>query len=120
MSGKDATDKFWQFHSKKVLEKTAAPFLIGRIGGEEAGPKNVEEAVEGKVEQDVEAEEVDEDVYGDLVPFGGSSSPFLLFLLPSQAYLFFRLDPQWYQDWSSPYFNDSHRKVRSAIRKYTG
>lgn len=28
-------------------------------------------------------------------------------------------DPFWYQDWASPYYNDSHRKVRSAIRKYT-
>ncbi|GAA6034368.1 hypothetical protein JCM8097_002691 [Rhodosporidiobolus ruineniae] len=27
--GKDATEKFWQFHSKKVLEKSAKPFLIG-------------------------------------------------------------------------------------------
>ncbi|GAA6014218.1 hypothetical protein JCM10207_006136 [Rhodosporidiobolus poonsookiae] len=29
--GKDATEKFWQFHSKKVLEKTAKPFLIGTV-----------------------------------------------------------------------------------------
>ncbi|BGP14714.1 hypothetical protein JCM10213_002757 [Rhodosporidiobolus nylandii] len=29
--GKDATEKFWQFHSKKVLEKAAKPFLIGRV-----------------------------------------------------------------------------------------
>ncbi|GAA5969725.1 hypothetical protein JCM11641_008019 [Rhodosporidiobolus odoratus] len=29
--GKDATEKFWQFHSKKVLEKTAKPYLIGTV-----------------------------------------------------------------------------------------
>ncbi|KAI5481654.1 putative cytochrome b5 [Pseudohyphozyma bogoriensis] len=29
--GKDSTDKFWKFHSKKVLTKTAKPFLIGQI-----------------------------------------------------------------------------------------
>ncbi|GAA5828365.1 hypothetical protein JCM11251_006215 [Rhodosporidiobolus azoricus] len=29
--GKDATEKFWQFHNKKVLEKTAKPFLIGTV-----------------------------------------------------------------------------------------
>lgn len=34
----------------------------------------------------------------DLVPFG---------------------DPQWYQDWASPYYNDSHRKVRAALRHFT-
>lgn len=27
--GKDSSKQFWQFHSKKVLEKTAKPYLIG-------------------------------------------------------------------------------------------
>ncbi|ORY92790.1 acyl-CoA dehydrogenase/oxidase [Leucosporidium creatinivorum] len=45
-------------------------------------------------------EEEDEDTtyFGDLVPFG---------------------DPFWYQDWQSPYYKDSHRKLRSAMRKFT-
>ncbi|BGP23556.1 fatty acid desaturase 2 [Rhodotorula toruloides] len=30
--GQDSTEKFWNFHSKKVLEKTAKPFLIGKVG----------------------------------------------------------------------------------------
>ncbi|KAM0754907.1 cytochrome b5 [Meredithblackwellia eburnea MCA 4105] len=34
--GKDSSEKFWKFHSKKVLEKTAKPFLIGAV---EAGSK---------------------------------------------------------------------------------
>ncbi|ORY88906.1 putative cytochrome b5 [Leucosporidium creatinivorum] len=29
--GKDSTEKFWKFHSKKVLEKTAKPFKIGTV-----------------------------------------------------------------------------------------
>ncbi|GAA5852663.1 hypothetical protein JCM8547_002581 [Rhodosporidiobolus lusitaniae] len=29
--GKDSSKQFWQFHSKKVLEKTAKPFLIGTV-----------------------------------------------------------------------------------------
>lgn len=35
--------------------------------------------------------------FGEMVPFG---------------------DPAWYQDWHSPYFNDSHRKFRAAIREF--
>lgn len=31
-----------------------------------------------------------------------------------------RVDPFWYQDWTSPYYNDSHKKVRRAIREFTG
>lgn len=27
--GTDSSEKFWQFHSKKVLEKTAKPMMIG-------------------------------------------------------------------------------------------
>src|SRR3954447_25049031 len=35
--------------------------------------------------------------FGDLVPHG---------------------DPYWYQDFHSPYYNDSHRRVRAAVRKF--
>lgn len=28
------------------------------------------------------------------------------------------VDPYWYQDWSSPYYNESHRKVRAAVRAF--
>ncbi|CAI2187120.1 4685_t:CDS:2 [Funneliformis geosporum] len=35
--------------------------------------------------------------FGDLVPHG---------------------DPYWYQDFYSPYYNDSHRRVRAAVRKF--
>ncbi|GAA96760.1 hypothetical protein E5Q_03431 [Mixia osmundae IAM 14324] len=32
--GKDATEAFWKYHSKRVLEKTAAKMKIGEVGGE--------------------------------------------------------------------------------------
>ncbi|CAG8551724.1 10983_t:CDS:2 [Dentiscutata erythropus] len=35
--------------------------------------------------------------FGDLVPFG---------------------DPYWYQDFYSPYYNESHRRLRAAMRKF--
>ncbi|RUS18239.1 putative acyl-CoA dehydrogenase [Endogone sp. FLAS-F59071] len=37
------------------------------------------------------------DTYGDMVPFG---------------------DPMWYQDWYSPYYTDSHRALRNAVRAF--
>lgn len=27
-------------------------------------------------------------------------------------------DPVWYQDWFSPYYNDSHRRFRAAMREW--
>ncbi|BGP24446.1 hypothetical protein JCM10295v2_003359 [Rhodotorula toruloides] len=99
--GKDATDQFNNFHSKSVLEKTAKPFLIGRVGDEANQGTDAEEAVENKVEDEAPTqveEEEDTTYFGDLVPFG---------------------DPFWYQDWASPYYKDSHRKLRSAMRAFT-
>jgi len=32
--GGDATEQFWKFHNKRVLEKTAASMKIGQVGGE--------------------------------------------------------------------------------------
>jgi predicted heme/steroid binding protein len=29
-AGKDATDQFWKYHSKKILQKDAAPLKIGQ------------------------------------------------------------------------------------------
>ncbi|CAD6585123.1 MAG: hypothetical protein CYPHOPRED_002972 [Cyphobasidiales sp. Tagirdzhanova-0007] len=31
--GKDSSEQFWQFHSKKILTKTALPMKIGTVGG---------------------------------------------------------------------------------------
>ena len=36
-------------------------------------------------------------VFGDLVPFG---------------------DPNWYQAWRSPYYNDSHIRFRAGMREF--
>jgi len=33
--GKDSSKQFWNFHSKKVYNKTAAPLLIGKVEHEE-------------------------------------------------------------------------------------
>ncbi|KAG0253043.1 hypothetical protein DFQ27_007711 [Actinomortierella ambigua] len=42
---------------------------------------------------------IDDDgrIFGDMIPFG---------------------DPSWYQDWDSPYYKDSHRRLRKATRHF--
>merc|ERR1712093_151310 len=56
-AGKDATEQFNQFHSRKVLDKTAKQFLIGKAEQHEAP-------------QAAECDEEDEDTtyFGDIVP----------------------------------------------------
>ncbi|KAI9294847.1 acyl-CoA dehydrogenase NM domain-like protein [Neoconidiobolus thromboides FSU 785] len=50
----------------------------------------------GTEKQD-KANHLSENAFGDMVPFG---------------------DPSWYQDWNSPYYNESHRKLRKAVREF--
>ncbi|SCV74312.1 BQ2448_6744 [Microbotryum intermedium] len=102
-SGKDATEKFWAFHNQTVLDKVAKKFLKGMIEGAEPASAAPAQASTSLDDEDCAAfitkvDDEDTTYFGDLVPFG---------------------DPMWYQDWSSPYFTDSHRKVRSAMRNYT-
>lgn len=78
-AGKDATEKFWQFHSKRVLDETAKPFLIGRIatGADLAAAADFEEAVIHRVEGEAsvvnseEKEAAAEDDLEDSSYFGG-------------------------------------------------
>jgi alkylation response protein AidB-like acyl-CoA dehydrogenase len=48
--------------------------------------------------------------------------PSALFSLPPSELAFGEQvpfgDPIWYQDWNSPYYNDSHRKLRAAAREF--
>jgi hypothetical protein len=46
---------------------------------------------------DNSAGEMDASSFGDLLPFG---------------------DPMWYADFQSPYYSESHRKVRAVMREF--
>jgi hypothetical protein len=90
----DASEKFWQFHSKTVLEKIATKFKIGNLvdvgGGGGGGVNSVDSDSssssssqsnsidnDGKADEEAaeadedELDELDETYFGDLVPFGG-------------------------------------------------
>ncbi|KAM0787764.1 hypothetical protein ACM66B_003821 [Microbotryomycetes sp. NB124-2] len=96
-AGTDATQKFHQFHSPAVLQKVASKFKIGVIEGAQQASGDDNKSEEASSEE-ADEEDADASYFGDLVPFG---------------------DPYWYQDWASPFYNDTHRRLRAAIRKYT-
>lgn len=50
-----------------------------------------------KAEKEVSQISTDDELFGELIPFG---------------------DPSWYTDPSSPYYNDTHRKVRKVMRAF--
>ncbi|TPX37119.1 hypothetical protein SmJEL517_g00967 [Synchytrium microbalum] len=96
VAGTDASKQFAQFHNPSVLESHAAKLLVGEVG-EAPAPSAVVPA--GKDTSESEEHDGEEQGYfGSLAPF---------------------VDPYWYQDWYSPYYNESHRRVRAAARKFT-
>ncbi|KAJ8661048.1 hypothetical protein O0I10_003271 [Lichtheimia ornata] len=90
-SGTDATKQFDAFHNRAVLDKLGAKFLIGEVGTGEPQASAAEE------EEDEKSPLQIGETFGDMVPFG---------------------DPMWYQDWYSPFYNDSHRKLRKFMRDF--
>jgi alkylation response protein AidB-like acyl-CoA dehydrogenase/predicted heme/steroid binding protein len=90
-AGKECTQEFDQHHNELVMRKYHNRLCIGKIYQEKKRP--------GKLAMMAKAMSSGMDLphlFGDLVPFG---------------------DPQWYQGWSSPYYNESHVKFRHAVRQ---
>ncbi|KAJ3289504.1 hypothetical protein HDU76_007521, partial [Blyttiomyces sp. JEL0837] len=93
VAGQDASKQFDQFHNAGVLEKFGPELYKGDVAGSGAAS-----ASSGQKVEDIPLEGVAEgESFGDLVPFG---------------------DPYWYQDWSSPFYKESHRRLRSYVRNF--
>lgn len=74
------------------MNKWGKPLQVGTIGGGEETKEEPKEAVEEDTDDGA-----DDAFFGEGMPFG---------------------DPYWYQDFHSPFYNDSHRRLRKAMRKW--
>ena len=69
-SGKDVSEQFWQFHNESILNKVASNYKIGQLAS--SSSSNNADKTEAKAEeQEEEVDELDEQYFGELVPFGG-------------------------------------------------
>ncbi|KAH0538266.1 hypothetical protein FGG08_005137 [Glutinoglossum americanum] len=111
VAGKDASAQFWKYHSEGVLKKYKARLQVGSLDTKPkaaalpkpppssptksaALPPKTDSAVPVPRPNKAEAAL---DPYGDLVPFS---------------------DPSWYQNYHSPYHNETHVALREEVRKW--
>lgn len=88
LAGQDVTETFFSLHGEHVLPKYTG-LVIGSIAGAVSQRETARAAIAAK--------NAKAGTFGDLVPYG---------------------DPAWYQGWNSPYYNDSHRRFRAAMRAF--
>eukprot|EP01116_Phalansterium_solitarium_P001628 TRINITY_DN1143_c0_g2_i1.p1 TRINITY_DN1143_c0_g2~~TRINITY_DN1143_c0_g2_i1.p1 ORF type:complete len:536 (+),score=189.85 TRINITY_DN1143_c0_g2_i1:72-1679(+) len=103
LAGKDATAKFSALHKPDVLAKYGSKLLVGQLAsgpaaGESANSSApaVSRSATGAGRQPGFAPPADT-LFGELVPMS---------------------DPDWYQGHRSPYFKESHRRLRRAMREF--
>lgn len=92
-AGKDVTKLFYANHSSAVMPKYHSKLVVGRLST--TSPKCVS-SVE-KREAQLATYHASNGTFGEMIPYG---------------------DPAWYQGWVSPYYNDSHRRFRAAVREF--
>ncbi|THW29029.1 acyl-CoA dehydrogenase NM domain-like protein [Aureobasidium pullulans] len=118
VAGKDASKQFWKYHNEGILKKYQKQLQVGSLDSKKAAApptppttpppaakKEKEiikpEAESGTVapEPGADAKEMAEalDQFGDMIPGG---------------------DPNWYQSYHSPYFNQSHADLRAEVREW--
>ncbi|KAG9574259.1 acyl-CoA dehydrogenase NM domain-like protein, partial [Aureobasidium melanogenum] len=118
VAGKDASKQFWKYHNEAILKKYQKQLQIGSLDSKaKAAPptppatpppaaKKEKEIVKPEAEPGfvapepgADAKEAAEalDQFGDMIPGG---------------------DPNWYQSYHSPYFNQSHADLRAEAREW--
>jgi len=117
-AGKDASAEFDKFHTPATLAKVhiihlvipyvltllllqySPQLLVGEVSlsfntsDETLGNKTLAKAATKPSSFNIP---VSDEAFGEQIPFG---------------------DPCWYQDWNSPYYKDSHKKFRAAMREF--
>ncbi|KAF4981899.1 hypothetical protein FZEAL_2368 [Fusarium zealandicum] len=111
VAGKDASKQFWKYHNESILKKYQKQLQVGSLDSKPKLPEPKPEpkaapvpaaptpkavaAVEKEASNSEESEALE--AFGDQIPFA---------------------DPSWYQNYHSPYFNESHAALRAEVREW--
>ncbi|KAK1251554.1 hypothetical protein MKX07_007033 [Trichoderma sp. CBMAI-0711] len=104
VAGKDASKQFWKYHNEGILKKYKAKLQVGSLDTKPKeepkpapAPAPAPKAVVKKASSSSETESEPLEAFGDQIPFA---------------------DPSWYQNYHSPYFNESHVALRAELRQW--
>ncbi|KAH0493097.1 hypothetical protein TgHK011_008019 [Trichoderma gracile] len=108
VAGKDASKQFWKYHNEGILKKYKAKLQVGSLDTKPKeepkpapapapAPKAVVKKASSSSSSSSEAESEPLEAFGDQIPFA---------------------DPSWYQNYHSPYFNESHVALRAELRQW--
>ncbi|KAJ3119584.1 hypothetical protein HK098_005320 [Nowakowskiella sp. JEL0407] len=126
VAGQDATKQFNQFHNDSVLAQWGPKLLKGEIGSAAgsvaSAPSDVVAPGDLKNAYVIENEGLQEgEAFGEGLPFGGKYQVYFIDEVFLKSILFAKkklIDPYWYSDWYTPYYNDSHRRLRAFMRSF--
>ncbi|TPX72235.1 hypothetical protein SpCBS45565_g00582 [Spizellomyces sp. 'palustris'] len=100
VAGKDASEQFAQFHNKgSVMQMWGSKLYVGDIASAQPTKQAFPSATSQPPARQTKSSDptVYRGQFGEQVPFG---------------------DPAWYQNWASPYYNESHRRLRAVMREF--
>lgn len=117
VAGKDASKQFWKYHNEGILKKYQKQLQVGSLDSKPKAaapptppatppPAEKKDVIAPSAEPGVvaiqpgpAAKKMAEslDAFGEMIPGG---------------------DPNWYQSYHSPYFNQSHADLRAEVRKW--
>jgi len=112
VAGKDASKQFWKYHSEGVLKKYKPKLQVGSLDSKpkaaapapaakpEPAPGTVAAKPAAAAKKAVSSHDDDSEAleaFGAQIPFS---------------------DPSWYQNYHSPYYNESHAALRAEVREW--
>lgn len=115
VAGKDASKQFWKYHNEGILKKYKSQLQVGSLDSKKrpaAAPlptppatPPTQEIAKPKAEAGTLSVQpagqsipsVPLDTFGSLIPYG---------------------DPNWYQSYHSPYYNETHAAIRQEVREW--
>lgn len=116
VAGKDASKQFWKYHNESILKKYQSKLQVGSLDSKPApaAPATPPPSPPAKKKEPV----VPQAESGAIVPAPGPDAEEEVEALEQFGDLVPYADPNWYQTYHSPYFNETHVALRAEIREW--